>query len=412
MLDPTKFRYRLILLTEKLKPYNISDAVEDLGWEELEKELAARITFTAKNDRIGKKKFSTVAKLGCYVALMCSYNGKKAKEVVRGRIVEWKPVVNGRQDKISIKCYDDLYNLQQSQDFVYYSDGIGTKSAVTQIFDKWKVPVGSYKGPDVTHGKLVYKTEKLSEVILKILKEAKKKGGEECVVRSVKGKVYILPLGSNNTVYHFGSNNSISVSHSMSTSGMVTRVKVLGEEDDNEHRPVEATVDGKTEYGIRQKVYTRGNDESIEEARNAAQEILKEDGKVDKDISVKFPDVPYIRKGNLVHIKAGTLNGYFYVKGVRHDCEKMQMDMDLKRAVAKQSSTSKGKKNYQVGDVVQYKGGTHYVSSYPGSMGYPASAGPARITIANGSGNAHPWHLIHTDSTSNVYGWVDEGSFD
>ena len=70
------------------------------------------------------------------------------------------------------------------------------------------------------------------------------------------------------------------------------------------------------------------------------------------------------------------------------------------------------KKSYKVGDIVNFHGGTHYYSSYPGAKGYSARAGQAKITIANGSGNAHPWHLIHTDSSSNVYGWVDNGTFD
>lgn len=70
------------------------------------------------------------------------------------------------------------------------------------------------------------------------------------------------------------------------------------------------------------------------------------------------------------------------------------------------------KKGYAVGDIVNFHGGTHYYSSYPGAKGYSARAGQAKITIANGSGGAHPWHLIHTDSSSNVYGWVDDGTFD
>ena len=70
------------------------------------------------------------------------------------------------------------------------------------------------------------------------------------------------------------------------------------------------------------------------------------------------------------------------------------------------------KKDYNVGDIVNFKGGTHYVSSYSGSKGYNARAGKAKITIKNGSGKAHPWHLIHTDSGSNVYGWVDNGTFE
>lgn len=73
------------------------------------------------------------------------------------------------------------------------------------------------------------------------------------------------------------------------------------------------------------------------------------------------------------------------------------------------------KKGYNVGDIVNFHGGTHYVSSYPGARGYSARAGRAKITLGpncSGNGKAHPWHLIHVDGSSNVYGWVDEGTFD
>ena len=74
-----------------------------------------------------------------------------------------------------------------------------------------------------------------------------------------------------------------------------------------------------------------------------------------------------------------------------------------------------GKKTYKVGDIVNFHGGKHYVSSYSSAKGYNARAGKAKITLGpdcKGNGKAHPWHLIHTDSSSNVYGWVDEGTFD
>lgn len=78
----------------------------------------------------------------------------------------------------------------------------------------------------------------------------------------------------------------------------------------------------------------------------------------------------------------------------------------------KRAADTPTKNSYSVGDIVNFHGGTHYYSSYPGAKGYSARAGKAKITIANGSGKAHPWHLIHTDSGSNVYGWVDDGTFD
>lgn len=58
-----------------------------------------------------------------------------------------------------------------------------------------------------------------------------------------------------------------------------------------------------------------------------------------------------------------------------------------------------------VGEVVQFTGTRHYVSS-TGNEGYTTKPGPAKITIIN-PGSLHPYHLIHTDGTTNVYGWVN-----
>lgn len=86
-----------------------------------------------------------------------------------------------------------------------------------------------------------------------------------------------------------------------------------------------------------------------------------------------------------------------------------------KKKYAVKEKSSGGEKTYKVGDIVYFKGGTHYVSSYSGSAGYPASAGKAKITLGpdcKGNGGAHPYHLIHTDNKSNVYGWVNKGTFE
>lgn len=86
-----------------------------------------------------------------------------------------------------------------------------------------------------------------------------------------------------------------------------------------------------------------------------------------------------------------------------------------KKYAVKQKSSTSGSKSYKVGDIVYFKGGTHYVSSYSGSAGYPASAGKAKITLGpdcKGNGGAHPYHLIHVGNTSNVYGWVNKDTFE
>ena len=415
MIDVANIKYRLVVMTEDKKQYNIKGFVENLGWEENDGELAVRISFTAKNDKTSAGLISSLAKPGCLVGIFASH-GSTDEEVARGYITDWKPTLSGNKDKFDVTCYDELYNLQESQELIYYSSGIGTKSAITKIFDDWQIPMDKYEGPDVTHGKLAYKTEMLSDVLLDILDDAKKKGGGSAMIRAVKGKVSVIEWGSNTTVYHFEADNTKQVSHKKSTSGMITRVKIIGQEDDDGRSSVEAVVNGLTKFGVRQKIYIRGKDDSVSDAQSAAQEIIDEKGQVKEDITVQAPDIPFIRKGDLVHMTVGTLKDYYYVKGIRHDADSGSMTMDLKKAVTEVIKNNQvTKKSYNVGDIVYFKGGTHYVSSWPGAKGYPAKAGKARIHLGpncKGNGKAHPWSLIHIDSSSNVYGWVDEGTFE
>jgi hypothetical protein len=112
------------------------------------------------------------------------------------------------------------------------------------------------------------------------------------------------------------------------------------------------------------------------------------------------------------------LNKTFYVDSDTHtftgNLHTMSLELNLISEVTAQEAqeeTASSSKSYKVGDVVQFNGGKHYVSSTASS---PAStnlaAGPAKITFTN-AGAAHPWHLVHTDGSTTVYGWVDDGTF-
>lgn len=91
------------------------------------------------------------------------------------------------------------------------------------------------------------------------------------------------------------------------------------------------------------------------------------------------------------------------------------MTLGLKKAPSSSGSGSEKttSKTYNVGDVVNFHGGKHYVSSDSGAKGYSVGAGKAKITSKAGSGKAHPWHLVTQNwNQTHVYGWVDDGSFD
>ena len=58
-----------------------------------------------------------------------------------------------------------------------------------------------------------------------------------------------------------------------------------------------------------------------------------------------------------------------------------------------------------VGDVVQFTGSIHYAHANA-TTGPACKAGPAKVT-AICKGAKHPYHIVHTNAQSDVYGWVD-----
>ena len=415
MIDLSKIEYRVVVMDETGNQYNIKDFIQNLGWEENENEISVRSSFMVRNDKTSKGYLSGIIKPGCLVGIFATDGRSLDEEVARGYVETWNPVERNSGNNLKCTCYDELYKLQKSQDNRYYPSGTGTKSALQAIFDDWEIPQGDYKGPNASHGKTVCNNRYLSDIILELLDDAVKRGGEKSMIRAAKGCTSVIPWGSNETVYVFKLDNTQSFSQTISTANLITRVKVVGQADDDGKRSVEATLNGETKYGIRQRIYTRGSDETLSDANVAAQKILDGEGKIEKEMTVQGPDVPFVRKGDLVYIISGSVSNYYFVKSIQHNADAYSMTMELEYAEPEKKGSKSGGdtiKEYNVGDIVNFHGGTHYVSSYPGAKGYNARAGKAKITIKNGSGKAHPWHLIHTDSGSNVYGWVDDGTFD
>ena len=178
MLDLTNVSYRLVVMTEKKKQYDIRNFVTNLGWEESENEIAMRISLTERNDKTSKGRLSSLVKPGCLVGIFAAV-GKTEREVARGFVVNWNPQLQNSGNDLKCTCYDILFQLQKSQDNQYYASGTGTKSILTGIFNDWKIPVKKYSGPDVAHGKLKFNNSYVSDMILQVLDDAHKKINNE-----------------------------------------------------------------------------------------------------------------------------------------------------------------------------------------------------------------------------------------
>lgn len=77
----------------------------------------------------------------------------------------------------------------------------------------------------------------------------------------------------------------------------------------------------------------------------------------------------------------------------------------LNKAISKSEPIKKN-------DIVMFKGNTCYTTSMA-ATGVEAKPGKVRVTLVNSNTNAkHPYHIIHIDNTSNVYGWVDKDAIE
>ncbi len=70
------------------------------------------------------------------------------------------------------------------------------------------------------------------------------------------------------------------------------------------------------------------------------------------------------------------------------------------------SGVSAGSPEIAKGDTVQFAGGPHYKSADATSASGNPKAGPVKVTAIS-KGSKHPYHVVHTNGQSSVYGWVD-----
>ena len=188
MINVNNVSYTVIVITEKKLQLNITQAVEELGWEENEDELAMKIHFNMYNALYNKERISSLVKINSIVAVK-AYWGSGKGIVAMGNIVECERKVSKSDDIFNVVAYDNLFNLQKSSDNVYFAAGKKTKSVLTAIFESWGITISKYTGPDVAHKKILFKNKRLGDIIREVLDEAKKKGGVAAIVRSTELKI-------------------------------------------------------------------------------------------------------------------------------------------------------------------------------------------------------------------------------
>jgi hypothetical protein len=318
MIDIRKIQYTVSIYDKHGHLHNVTPLLQSTSFGETDSELACRMTVMFKNQKYNETYMTSLASPGTVLLIHADW-GAGNHEVFRGDINIWHYRSSSKKD-LDLNIFDDLYKLQESEEVHYYTAGTSSKTIILEMFERWGIPLATYNGPDFPMPAFPIKAEKLGNVAARILELAEERGYGQFIIRMNKGKAEVVPRGSNTVVYHFSSaNNTILTSDRVSIENLLTRVKVVGREDSKGWMPVEAVLDGKTEFGIRQRIYQRPQDDSLATAQAAAKKILEMNGSPERSITIEAPDIPFLKKGDKIYITAGNLSGYFFIKNIQHD---------------------------------------------------------------------------------------------
>lgn len=324
--------YTAVAIAADGTKYYLDNAVTDLVIDEPNKELADKVSLSLRNAKTETGKYLT----GCLdleTRLFVKANdGQKTDEVFRGYL--WDITYQSDEDKeLKVIAYNNLIYIEKSKDCLYFTAGKYTDVIIRSICKKWNIAL-NYVYDKIKHPKLPFNNKTIADIIIELLDEVKKKKGTKYVIRGVKDSLQIRKVGTNTDVYHFQRQKSaLSTKSNITKDGLITKVVIYGNEDDNERREVKATVTGSyfKKYGTIQDVVTMSGDTTLAEAKQEANELLKENGTPKKTYDIETLDVPWVHKGDLIQITAGDMSGKFIVLSVSHDAVKKTMSMEVEK---------------------------------------------------------------------------------
>lgn len=311
--------------------YDVTPAIESINISDQEKQVAKCVTIQLMNVKVNDRWLTGLLGVRNRVFIHAN-DGSKEGEVFRGFVWDRAYKSSLIDRTLQLKCYDNLIYMQESDHSAYFPSGKSTKAICTALCNDWGVKL-EYAYESITHSKLPLRGN-LSDIFMAdILDLVKDRTGKKYVILSEQDVMRIKSVGSNTTIYHFvAGQNAIQTQSVCTMDGMTTKVIILGKADDNDRTPIEATVSGDTaQYGTLQKTINRSENTSLADAKKEAQSIIDEKGKPKWEYELHATDIPWIRKGDKVHLSAGDLTGYFIVTGIDRTItgKKREMVLDL-----------------------------------------------------------------------------------
>lgn len=222
----------------------------------------------------------------------------------------------------SLLCKERTIYIEKSEDEYLFKKGTTATQRARQLCGDWGIPIGNFSNTAIPLAKAPPKVGTIYGMMLDDLKETAEKGGKLYKYR-MQNKLDLIEIGSNEVVHDI-SKILEGINQTGSLEGAISKVKVLGKQEDDKKSPVIGIFEKDTaKLGTLQKVLQDEKIEDVATARSKANALFN---RGDGSISVSGIDVPEIRAGDKVE-----LNGFFiYVTSVTHKLgEPGRMDLVL-----------------------------------------------------------------------------------
>lgn len=296
-----------------LDEYDITSTVGSLTRSDSIDSLGEQMDFTYVGDKIP---------MGSRVA------------VYDGELLYYGMVVQGNRSgnkEYNYTCYDDAYMLNKNQAFIQFNN-ISVKDAITKLCDQYSIPyVINCELPTVVDK--IYDGQAISDIIKELLKTVTDETGEKFRMEYNKGNL-LIDKYSNLVVFPYYRNGSTmvdatkvvgSLSAKESIENMCNKVVILSGTEKNIHEEATVQDDASIDQYGQYTHYEKIDDKDIAQARNIADQKLKELNKIETEMSVTLLGDNQVRSGRCIYIE----NELYLVKSCKHTYNANTHEMEL-----------------------------------------------------------------------------------
>lgn len=391
------------------KSYDMSDLVESVKWSGRIGSAARSISVSMiDDDGYGHARSEIDVEKGHQCIFLW-----KGKELFRGMFMQQE---NSDSKVMTATAYDTGIYLANNKDTFNYTDTTASDIFV-DVCKRFGIPYGSVADTSYRIPELPKPRTTGYDVICDALSLTYKATGIRYYPLCVGSEMRLLERRQNILQWVIENKANLSdYSQTKSIEKVKTRMKLLSKEGEVVAEASDAELEKK--IGIFQDVSNADDEMNTAQLNELVNTMLDENNKPERSLNVTALGIDDVVTGMgvFIIIKELGISHTYYVEQDDHTFQGNYHSMKLRLVAAQDTQTEKTEEKalaeINVGDMVQFSGGSQYASSSASSpTGGTCKAGTAKCTLV-AKGAAHPYHLIggaytSVDGDSTVYGWVD-----